>query len=250
MNVIITGASNGLGRSLARLYATPGVRLGLTGRDRDRLDGVARECEAKGASVESVSLDVRDREQLIAWLERFDEAHPVDLLIANAGVMHAARKAAPVEPREVIKEILDVNFNGVIDTANPLLERMRSRGRGSVAIISSLSAYHGTPRFPAYAASKAALRSYYEAVRGQYARAGVQISIVCPGFIRTDMTEKLQMPALLLLDVDKAAAKIKKGIEKNKGEISFPWYLRLGLASLRLIPARLGDWIMLKFFGM
>src|SRR6201999_1755078 len=85
-SIVITGASSGIGEALALDYAQPGIALALSGRDAGRLNSVADSCRAKGAAVDEVTIDVTDREPLAAWLARFDDAHPVDLLIANAGV--------------------------------------------------------------------------------------------------------------------------------------------------------------------
>ena len=85
-SIVITGASSGIGEALALDYAAPGVALALNGRDGARLDAVAKACRAKGAEVQATPIDVTDREALAAWLQRFDDAHPVDLLIANAGI--------------------------------------------------------------------------------------------------------------------------------------------------------------------
>ena len=151
--------------------------------------------------------------------------------------------------RETSLRIPDMCVDAVIDTINPLLERMSERKNGSVAIISSLSAYHGLPTFPAYAASKSAVKAYYEAVRGLYKKLNITISIVCPSYINTDMTASLKVSSLLIMDVDAAVNNIQSGIAKRKPVISFPWYHSLGIQLLRLLPARMGDWILLTFLG-
>jgi short-subunit dehydrogenase len=248
-NIIITGASNGLGMSIARRYAAPGVCLGLIGRHNDRLNEVSDWCRKTGTVVESVSMDVRDRDNLIKWIEMFDSRHPVDLVIANAGVMFTGKKGHPTEEKAVIDELFDVNFHGVIDTVNPLLVRMAGRGRGSAAIISSLSAYHGIPTFPAYSASKVAVKAYFEAIRGVYARQGVYISIICPSYVDTDMTGTLKINRFMLMDRERAVDKILHGIERHKALISFPWYHALGIRLLGLLPERLADRILLLALG-
>jgi short-subunit dehydrogenase len=248
-NILITGASNGLGMALARRYAAPGVCLGLIGRHKDRLKQAVSECCNRGATVESVSMDIRDRDQLIQWIADFDNHHPVDLVIANAGVMYAAKPNQPTEQKQIIDEIFDVNFNAVIDTVNPLLDKMSSRKAGSVAIISSLSAYHGMPSFPAYSASKAAVKAYYEAIRGLYGPQGIAISIVCPSYVKTDMNKTLEIGRFLITDLEAAVEIIHQGIAKGKALISFPWYHSLGLQLLRLLPERLGDRVLLLFLG-
>ncbi len=248
-NIIITGASNGLGNALAKRYADSGVHLGLIGRHQDRLNQTAKYCRDKGAIVESVSMDIRDRENLIDWILRFDSNFPVDLIIANAGVMYSSVPGHPTEQKIIIDETFDVNFNSVINTVNPMLERMQKRKHGSAVIISSLSAYHGIPTFPAYSASKVAIKAYYEAIRGIYARDNVNITIVCPSYVNTDMTKTLNINKFMLTSIDKAVDKIITGIEKRKPLISFPWFHTLGISLLRLIPDRIADRILLMVLG-
>jgi len=247
-NIIITGASSGLGEALARKFATAGIQLGLIGRNEQRLSDIVSHCRRQGATVTSCVIDVRERDRLIKWIEEFDNLYPVDLVIANAGVMHTVRAANPLEPQQAIDEIFAVNVTGVIDTVNPLLPRMAGRGRGSAAIISSLSAYRGLPKFPAYAASKAAVKSYYEAVRGIYAKQGIHISVVCPSYISTRMTDKLKVGKSMLMDVDTAAIRIQQGIDKHLPLITFPWYHSIGLQLLRFLPESIADRILLLVF--
>ncbi|MGY8815243.1 MAG: SDR family NAD(P)-dependent oxidoreductase [Gammaproteobacteria bacterium] len=244
-NIIITGASNGLGMALARRYAAPGVTLGLIGRNAKRLNETVIYCKNKGAMVDSVSIDIRDRPGLINWIKNFDKMNPVDLVIANAGVMYATTKNHYVEEQDIIDEIFDVNFKGVIDTINPLIQSMRTRNNGSVAIISSLSGLKGIPTFPAYSASKAAVKIYFEAIRGLCRRNGIYVTIVCPSYVNTDMTKPLKINSFMLTDMNKAVDIIHKGIAKGKPLISFPWYHSLGIQLLKLLPERIGDRILL-----
>jgi short-subunit dehydrogenase len=247
-NILITGASSGLGEALARSYAASGIHLCLTGRNTDRLAAITRFCEQQGATVSAMSIDIQERERLSDWILDIDQRTPLDLIIANAGVMHVSRPESPQGTPEQIEEILAVNFTGVITTVNPILARMAQRGVGSVAIISSLSAYRGLPLFPAYAASKAAIKSYYEALRGVYHRQGVCITVVCPSYISTAMTSNLRTGGFKQMDVRDAAAKIKQGLDKHKPLITFPFHHSLGLQLLRFIPERLADRILLLLY--
>lgn len=247
-NIIITGASSGLGRALARGYAAPGSILGLLGRDTARLNETARICRDLGAIVHTSAIDVRESFGLMDWIRDFDEKYPVDLIIANAGITYSAKKDKPIEPRTAIRDVMDTNFTAVIDTVNPLLERMRLRREGSAVIISSLSAYRGIPLFPAYSASKAAIKTYYDAIRGGMAEDGVFITVACPGFIQTPMTEKLRTDKLKQLQVDHAASLIIKGVSKRRGLVTFPLLPRLGLWLAGFLPVRLTDRIINRIF--
>lgn len=246
---MITGAGSGLGRSLSLLYAGNDVTLGLIGRNSGRLAETADLCANKGAQVHTGLIDVRDGDGLQQWLTGFDDRYPVDLVIANAGVMHVVPPGTLHEPPEIVRELVDINFIGALNTVNPLLERMISRKQGRAAIISSLSAYHGIPAFPAYSASKAAIKAYYEALRAEYAARGVSISVVCPSYVRTPMTASVKIDQWLFTDVEKAAALIRKGIDKRKALIAFPWYHRLAIWLLDLFPVKLSDRIVLFFLS-
>lgn len=247
-NILITGASSGLGLALARQYAAPGVTLGLTGRNEERLREAADACRALGAEVVSAVLDVREGFKLAEWIHDFDARYPVDLVIANAGVTYSVNGDTPLEPRAAIRDVMDTNFSGVIDTVNPLLKQMRERGRGNAVIISSLSAYRGIPLFPSYAASKAAIKTYYESIRGAMRRDGVTITIACPGFIETPMTEKLRTSRWMQMQVDKAARTIVRGVASGRANVSYPKLSLLGLWLLQWLPEKWVDWILVKLF--
>src|SRR5262245_5812718 len=135
--VLITGASSGIGKALAAHYAREGSRLALLGRDQSRLNMVAEECRKLGASVVQVkSLDVRNRAEMSAWIRGFDEATPIDLVIANAGVMAGTPPGGEIEPADAAYAVVETNVLGVLNTIQPLLPAMMSRRKGQIAIIS------------------------------------------------------------------------------------------------------------------
>lgn len=225
-NIVITGASSGIGAALAIYYAAPGVWLGLTGRDQDRLQAVADACRAKGAEAETVRIDVTDREKLAAWLEAADAARPVDLLIANAGISGGSGGGTiHGELPDQVRRILSVNVDGVVNTVTPLLSRMTARGRGQIAIMASLAGFRGLPSAPAYSTSKAAVKAYGEALRGWLGKSGVGVSVICPGYIRTPLTENNPFPMPFLMSPERAAGIIARGIARNRARIAFPWQL-------------------------
>jgi short-subunit dehydrogenase len=248
-NIVITGASSGLGAALARSFAAPGVVLGLLGRNSERLTEVSGFCKQMGAATKTALLDIRHREQLNDWLVSFDDKYPIDLVIANAGIIAAVPKNQPDQPMSSVLDQFEINFTGVIATVNPALLRMRGRRMGTVAIISSMAAFRGIPLFPAYSASKAALKSYYEALRPTCAADNIDICIVCPSYIDTPMNNKNNSSSLLRMDADKAARIIKSGVEKKKPLLAFPYTHLLGIRLLSLLPVKLGDWILYKTMG-
>jgi len=245
--VIITGASSGLGAALAAAYAGPGAMLGLLGRDRQRLGVTADACEAKGASVRVGSIDVADAPAMGSWLTQFDRDHPVDLLVANAGTSAGPDPDSPSEGVETAARQIRVNLLGAINTVEPLLPGLCQRGRGHVAVVASIAAYRGLPYSPGYCASKAGLRAYAEALRPRLAPRGVGVTSVCPGFFDSPMTDRFDGPTPFLREGGAAARIVKRGIDRGRRRVVFPWPLVLGLQFCDIAPAFVGDAILRRF---
>ena len=236
MNILITGASSGIGKALALYYAGKGHRLFLGGRNALRLDEVAKECSSLGAETHIQLVDVTAAEIMHQWISGSDKRYPLDLIIANAGISGGTAGIGPEEFSAQSKRIFDVNVNGVLNTIAPILPRMVSRQKGQIAIISSLSGFAGWPGAPAYSASKGAVRMYGEALRGRYKNDGIKVSIVCPGFIKTAMTDANNFAMPFIMEPEMAAAKIAQGIEMNKGLICFPWQVAAISKLIGLLP--------------
>ncbi len=222
-HVIITGASSGIGEALAYGYAQPEVVLGLTGRCRERLDKVAEKCRKKGAQVETALIDVTDQDAMAAWLRSRDAELPIDLVIANAGISGGTGGSKVGEDPVQARQLFDVNLTGVLNTVDPALPGMIERGRGHIALMSSLAGFRGWPGAPAYCASKAAVKIYGEGLRGALAGTGVNVSVICPGFVRSRMSDANDFPMPFMVETDRAACTIMRGIEKNRGRIAFPF---------------------------
>jgi short-subunit dehydrogenase len=242
--VLITGATGGLGAALARSYAQSGRTLILHGRDTSRLESLTRECESRGAKVHSVIFDLRDTAAGIAALRSLSSRHVIDLAIVNAGVSRAIGEGAEAENWEVAKAVLAVNLDGAIATLTSVLPEMRRRGTGQVAIISSLAAYIGLPVTPTYCASKAALKVYGEALRGWLAPQGIAVNVVMPGFVRTPMSDRFPGAKPGLMSPERAAAAIRRGLERNRARIAFPFTLAGTMWFLSVLPAALSQWLL------
>lgn len=225
-SILITGASSGIGAGLARRYAAPGVGLSLGGRDTARLEQVAEDCRVRGATVAVRAVAVEDAAAMTAWIAAAEDQRPLDLVIANAGI--SAGTGAGGESARQTREIFAVNIDGVANTLLPAIERMRARPRegrawrGQLAIVSSLAGFRGFPGAPAYCASKAAVRVWGEALRGELATAGIGVSVICPGYVVSRMTAANDFPMPLLMETDKAVERVVKGLAANKARIAFP----------------------------
>jgi short-subunit dehydrogenase len=245
--VLITGASSGLGAALALAYAGPGVALGLVGRNEERLAATAAACRAAGAMVDAAAIDVADGPVLAAWLGAFDRAYPVELLIANAGIEAGPDPDSPGEPLEMTEGQIATNLLGAVNTIAPLVPAMCERGRGRIAAIASVAAFRGMPYNPGYCASKAGLRAYGEALRPRLAPRGVGVTVVCPGFFTSPMTDRWVGPTPFLVSGERAARRIKRGIDRGARRVSFPWPLVFGMRFCDLAPAAIGDAILRRF---
>ncbi len=234
-HILITGASSGLGAALAETYARPNVRLSLGARRREKLEEVAARCTAHGAEVRVEPIDVEDKAATRAWVETAHAEWPIDLAIANAGI--SAGTGAGGETEAQARDIFAVNLAGVLNTIHPAIDGMRARRRGQIAIVSSVAGYRGFPGAPAYSASKAAVMAYGEALRGDLAREGLKVSVICPGFVETPMTAVNAFPMPFLMPAERAARIIRRGLARDRALITFPGPMRAIAWMLRSLPS-------------
>ena len=229
-HTLLTGASSGIGAALALALAAPGRRLTLLGRDAERLAAVAARCLGKGASVETGTADVTDAKAMRALIEA--APGPIDLAVANAGVSGSSGGT---------RRILAVNLDGLVNTVEPVIARMRAQGFGQIGVMSSLASFKGFPNAPAYCASKAAARLYGEGLRGRLRPHGISVNVICPGFVRTPLTAANPFPMPFLMEPAEAAKRIVKGLEADRARIAFPRRLYWPALWLSLLPPGLTD---------
>lgn len=238
-NVVITGASAGLGQALALLYAEHGRTLGLLGRNQERLAAVAAECRAKGADVVLGTPDVTNFQALAGWMQNFATEHPIDLLIVNAGAFTGNGPDSGLETLEQMSLMLRTNLEGGTNTIAAALPQMRARRSGRIAVVGSLAALHPLADAPAYSASKVGLMGYGEALREWLLPDNVAVSLIYPGHIRTAQVAQHVGALPLIMSAEQAAAIIKGGLDRGLSFIAFPkrllWLIRAG----RLVPWRL-----------
>ena len=246
-NILITGASRGLGAQLARSYAKPGVHLILVARNTEELKSVADTCEERGAHTLCATIDVRDAVNMKNFILDVDATYPIDLVIANAGVSSTLRINWQQEPAEALDAVFSTNMQGTLNTINPLIPNMIQRKNGQLVLMSSLAALRGLPQSPSYSASKAALRIYGQSLRSWLARYHIQVNVVCPGYIDTDMSKRLHGPKPFLVSCEKAVKIIRRGLIQNKACIAFPWQLSWLTKLAVLLPTKPVDFILNKY---
>lgn len=188
---LITGASSGLGTHFARLAAGEGARLVLAARRKDRLDALVTELEAAGTEALAVSMDVTDEASIkAAYDAAYERFGMVDTIVANAGV------SAPGRSTEVsaakIRAVLDTNVFGVMLTAREGARRLiesgvRETGKGRIVLIGSMAGDVSLLGEAAYSASKAAVAHLGRSLALEWARTGINVNVIQPGFILTEM---------------------------------------------------------------
>jgi hypothetical protein len=242
--IYITGASTGIGAALARSYASPGSTLCLLANaDLDKLTEVAEQCERLGAKVQKFLADVGDRGRMHAVTNEILENFGLpDIVIANAGI-------GPVDPDEYITSLapdraMSVNYFGTINTFAGFIEPMKKRRSGQLVAISSVSALRSTPNSGIYSASKAAVNMWTEGLRFKLRPFGLYVTTICPGFVKTYMTDKNSFIMPGIIDADRAAKLIKAAVSKRMSRYYFPFMARCIWKTFYYLPDPLYDLIM------
>jgi len=238
---IITGASSGIGAALARRLATEGWRVGLVARRADLLSELANQIKAQGGTAATAVADVSDRDALLKAVAQLEsQLGPTDLLIANAGVGTPTLLEPMNTPQ--IERMIQVNLLGVVYSIEAVLPGMLQRGRGHLVAVSSLGAYKGLPGESAYCASKMAVNVYMEGLRIELRRRGIAVTTICPGFVKTPMTDVNPFPMPWLMDADRAARLMARAIRRKKKVYNFPWQTTLLMKITRWMP----DWLVAR----
>lgn len=240
MNVVITGASSGIGEALAIECAKRRDRLFLCGRNAQRLENTAEKCRALGAATDAETIDVTDSEAVAQWLTQCENKAPIERVFANAGV------STGEETSDNVRRTFATNVGGVVNTVLPAIEIFRNgqeRTTKQIVITSSIAGYGPLKACPSYSATKSCVKTWGLALRGMLAPEGIAVSVICPGFIRSRITDANTCPMPFFMEADKAASIILKRADKNKGMISFPWPMRLSTWFLSIMPQFLNELI-------
>lgn len=239
-NILITGASSGIGEALALHYASHGaLNLFLCGRNSKRLQSVAKKCKQFGSNVYYKTLDITNRNATAEWINECEKIAPLNLIHANAGVSTGA------ETSENIYNTFNINVMGVVNTVLPAIEIFKTRqdSNKTIAITSSIAGYHGLMACPSYSASKAGIKAWGEALRLNLKQYRINVSVICPGFVRSRITDKNSCPMPFFMEADKAATIIATRLERNIGLIAFPWPMRLATWLGSILPNCISDFI-------
>jgi short-subunit dehydrogenase len=239
--LFITGASSGIGEALARHYAGAHTEIGLFARRRDALERLAASLPGRSAIY---AADVTDTAAIAAaakdFLERFGAP---ELVIANAGISVGTR-GEELGDIEKLRRVLEVNVTGLAVTLAAFAPAMRAAGGGTLCGIASIAGFRGLPGAGAYSASKAAARTWLEALRAELAGSGVSVVTICPGYVDTPMTQVNRYRMPFILPADEAARRIARAIAAKRRLAVIPWQMALASVLLRLLPPWLYDRVM------
>jgi len=237
-SVLITGASSGVGEELARQLAKKQCKLALLARSKDKLQALQKELQAKGAQVEIYAVDVCEREALEqAIYSAHKKLDGLDVVFANAGV-GILKPAHKLKPHQ-IEQMIEVNYVGAINTLLIALPLLLEKGQGQLVGISSIASLRGLPGGAIYSSTKAGLNAFLETLRVEYRRKNIEVTTVCPGFIRTPMTADIEESIPFMLDVDKAVTIIIQGVEFGKAVVGVPGWLYNLTNLIRFLPSEL-----------
>jgi short-subunit dehydrogenase len=234
-NILISGASSGIGKELARQLAVSGNRLFLLARRELLLIELIQSLTPHPLGHKYYVCDVSNRSEVEHVCRKIlAERIVMDVLVLNAGV--GGGFVGLNMDLDLMRYQFDVNFWGVVYPLAWLLPGMAERKSGLVAVMGSLAGYRGLPRSAPYSASKAALRNLVESLRIDLYDSGVTFSLISPGFVKTPMTDHNSFPMPFMVSVEKAADIIIHGLEKEKTEIHFPYRLSWLIKALRWMP--------------
>jgi len=232
----VTGASSGIGSALAIELAQARARVVISGRNQERLQAVADAC--KGGEVYVVALDVANRDQNLAAADTIRTLFgALDSVVLNAGICEYVD--LPVFDTASIKRVMDVNFMGFVYGVEAALPLLREGNAPHLVGMSSTVAYTGLPRAEAYGASKAAIRYFLQSLRVDLVPQGIDVSIICPGFVKTPLTDQNDFSMPMRITSEEAARAIRKGMERRAHEIRFPTLFALMLRTIAVMPSRL-----------
>jgi short-subunit dehydrogenase len=234
--VVITGASRGIGRTLALMAAQRGARLGLIARSKDELDGVLAAAGGNGAVAAADITDIGAVDAAIASI--VNELGPVDILVNNAGA--GAYSAFLQTDVDVFERLMRLNYLGTVYVTKAVLPSMVERGSGHIVNISSIAGRIGTPFESAYSASKFAVTALTEALDVEVRPLGIGVSMVNPGPVQTDFFDARGVPYARKspkpVPPEKVAKAVIAAVDKDRLEQLVPKMLQGAVVTRHLLP--------------
>lgn len=239
LRVVVSGASSGIGMALALHYLRQGAVIAAFARRSELLQTLSTQYPQQ---VHCYALDVRDASAIQAAAHDFiAKAGVPDIVIANAGVSRGTL-TEHAEDIPAFQHVLDVNVMGMVKTFQPFIAPMREAGHGKLVGIASVAGFRGLPGSEAYSASKAAAISYLESLRVELRDDNIRVVTICPGYIRTPMTDINTYMMPFILEVDDAAQRMARVIQRGSSFAVVPWQMGLVGRLMKWLPNWLYDW--------
>lgn len=247
--VWVTGASSGIGKACAESWARRGATVVLSARKAETLDAVASPLRDNGADVHVVTLDLSDSDSLQAVAQHVEEKiGPVDVMVHCGGI--SQRSKAIETALDVDRRVMEIDYFGTLALTKALLPGMVKRGRGHFVVVTSLMGLFSSPLRSGYCGAKHALHGFFESLRAEHHDDGLKVTMVCPGFIRTnislnavvgDGSQQGTMDAKTGagMTAEQCAERMVKAVERNKAEVLIGRYEILAAYIKRLSPALL-----------
>jgi len=238
--VAVTGGARGIGRAVAAHLAAGGAHVAIGDRDPEQARAGAGRLPG---TVEAFDCDVTDTSSFSAFLEAVRERlGPVDVLVNNAGVMWVG--PFEQEPEAAARRQIDVNLHGTIRGVKLAAPAMRARGRGHIITIASAAARLSPPGESTYAATKHGVLGYLSGVRSELRGSGVEVSVVMPGVVQTELAAGTATGAARLLTPEEVARAVAALVRRPRFEVSLPAYVGPLARWVPVLPQRLRDFLL------
>jgi short-subunit dehydrogenase len=231
----ITGGGTGIGRALALHMARKGWQVAISGRREAPLRETQAMAQDALGKIECFTCDVTDHAGMLKTIGQIEASlGEIDMVVLNAGT-YAGEKEQRFSV-DLFREVYDTNVMGVVHGIDAVLPGFYARKSGQIVIVASVAGYSGLPVAAAYGSSKAALINMAESLRLDLEPKGVTVTLVCPGFVRTPLTDQNTFPMPFLMDADDAARQMYDGLLSGSFEVTFPKALAVPLKLMRMLP--------------
>ncbi len=240
-NVVIFGASQGIGRALAEEFSSDNSTLLLLSRNEKGIEELSNKLNNSGKTCYYSHCDISNKDDVASGIKfAADKLSSLDLVIINSGV--GLKNWMEEFSSDDLTKMIKVNTFGIAYVLEYLIPIMKKQGYGTIAGVSSLSDIRGYSGSTAYSASKAAASILLEGARIELKKFGIKVVTVRPGFVKTAMTDKNEFKMPFLMQTDKAAKIIKRGIEKGKSIVQFPFFTVNATRLIKFLPNWIFDW--------